>query len=180
MKLRYKLLAALVALLGLLTFVFYKGFKRGVKHGSPAVLNPLSAAVLPKEDSEQLVIDPRRHIITINKPGQKSTTVDLPDKVTTVDIHKDGAVKVDAPQWGTEVSHFLGGAFGSDIRLRASVGLNLLYIRRWELGGGLLLDSNIHDTRVFAHVSYNVYSNYYVSGGVDNRQTFHVMAGLKF
>lgn len=167
-------------IVGLLAFLW----SQRRKHDT-AVTAQIKSVALPADDQAKVIVDPAHHTITVVKRGQGSkgstaTTSFLPRSGASIDLRKDGSVLVTAPKWGTEVSPFVGGAFGSDIRGRAVVGLNLLYIQRWELGGGLLLNTDIHDTRVFAHVSYNVYGNYYVAGGLDNRRTVQLMAGLKF
>lgn len=168
-----------VTIIGLLAFLWAQ--RR--KHDS-AVTAQIKSVALPVNDQAKVIVDPEHHTITVVKRGAgnkvDTTTTFLPSRGASIDLRKDGSVLVTAPKWGTEINPFVGGAFGSDIRLRAALGLNLLYVQRWELGGGLLLNTNIHDTRVFVHVSYNVYANYYVAGGVDNQRTFHLMAGLKF
>lgn len=142
------------------------------------------STVLPPEDQVKVIVDPSRHTLTTvtrRADGSNETRATfLPGTGASVELRKNGSVVVTAPKWGTEINPFMGLAFGSDIVGRAALGLNGLYVQRWELGGGLLLSRDIHDTRIFAHVSYNAYKNAFVSVGIDNRKTAHIIAGLKF
>lgn len=144
----------------------------------------IHSTVLPPEDQVKVIVDPSHHSITTvthGKDGKTDTrSTFLPRSGASVDVRKNGSVLVTAPKWGTEVNPFMGFALGSDIRARAALGVNLLYVQRWELGGGLLLSNDIHDTRVFAHVSYNAYGSIFIAGGIDNRKTAQLIAGLKF
>jgi hypothetical protein len=143
----------------------------------------IKAPILKPTEQTKVIVDPRRHtIITVTRAGDKIEThaTFLPSSGASVSVGLDKSVLVTARSWGTEVNPFVGCAFGSDIRLRAAVGLDLFYVQRWEVGGGLLLNTDIRDTRAFAHVSYNAYNNIYVAVGIDNKRTAHIMAGLKF
>ena len=144
----------------------------------------IHSTALPPEDQVKVIVDPRHHTLTTvtrSTTGQTETrSTFLPRGGASVELRKNGSVLVTAPKWGTENNPFVGCALGSDDRGRAALGLNLLYVQRWELGGGLLLNTDIHDTRVFAHVSYNTYENIFVSVGIDNRKTAQLIAGLKF
>lgn len=166
-------------IIGLLAFLWVQRHEHDT-----TVAAQIKSVVLPTNDQAKVIIDPAHHTVTVVKRGAgdkvTTTTSFLSSRGASIDLRRDGNVVVTSPKWGTEVNPFVGGAFGSDIRLRAALGLNLLYVQRWELGGGLLMDTNIHDTRAFVHVSYNVYGNYYLAAGVDNKGTAHVMAGIKF
>lgn len=168
-----------VTIIGLLAFLWFQRRKHDV-----TVAAQIKSIVLPANDQAKVIVDPLHHTITVVKRGEgnkvDTTTTFLPRGGASVELRKDGSVVVTAPKWGTEVNPFLGGALGSDIRGRAALGLNLLYVQRWELGTGFLFSPNIHDTRLFVHVSYNLYSNYYVAGGFDNHKTVQLMTGWKF
>ena len=73
-----------------------------------------------------------------------------------------------------------GGAFGSDIRLRGVLGLNVFYWQRFEIGGGLMVGTDVHDARAFVGLTYNVQRDLLVGIGLDNRHTAQVYAALKF
>lgn len=167
--------AAVISLAGL----WYIRHKHDVRQGAEIK----SVALAPSDDAK-LIIDPSRHtLITVTRraDGSNETRATfLPGSGASIELRKNGSVVVTAPKWGTEINPFMGLAFGSDIVGRAALGINGLYVQRWELGGGLLLNRDIHDTRIFAHVSYNAYKNAFVSVGIDNRTTAHIIAGLKF
>lgn len=139
---------------------------------------------LPPEDQVKVIVDPAHHTLTTvtrrADGGNEVKATFLPGSGASIELRRNGDVVVTAPKWGTEKNPFMGLAFGSDIRLRAAVGVNLLYVQRWELGGGLLLGRDIHDTRAFAHVGYNAYKSMLVSVGIDNRRTAHIITSLKF
>lgn len=157
---------------------------RGCRKHDRAVDTQIKSTTLAPTESAKVIVDPRRHTVTTvtrTADGRTDTRATyLPPSGASISVGKNGSVLVTTRSWGTEISPFVGVALGSDIRGRASLGLNLFYVQRWEMGGGLLLNTDIRDTRLFAHVSYNVYGNYYVSVGADNRRTAHLMAGLKF
>lgn len=149
-----------------------------------AIATQIHSTVLPADDQVKVIVDTAHHTLTTvtrrADGGTETRATFLPGTGASIDLRKNGSVVVTAPKWGTEINPFMGCAFGSDIRLRAALGLNGLYVQRWELGGGLLLSNDIHDTRLFVHVSYNTYKNTFVSVGIDNRKTAHIIAGLKF
>jgi hypothetical protein len=139
----------------------------------------IMAPTLQPGDIDRIIVSPRRHTIeVIGKHGSQKQF--LPDSGASVDIRKDGRGSISVRTWGTEVVPFLGFSLGSDIKARAVMGLNLFYIQRWEGGAGLLVSSDSRDTRLFAHVGYNVYDNAVLSVGVDNRKTVHCIVSLKF
>lgn len=144
----------------------------------------IRSTALPPEDQVKVIVDPKHHTLTTVTRGAGGKTETratfLPGSGASVELRKNGSVLVTAPKWGTEINPFMGFSLGSDLVGRAALGLNLFYVQRWELGGGLLLSSDIHDTRVFAHVSYNAYGNIFIAGGIDNRKTAQLIAGLKF
>jgi len=149
-----------------------------------AITTQIRSTVLPKEDQAKAIIDVKHHTITIVK-RTKEGNVEVKKQFlspndASVEVRRDATLVVTSSAWGTETDPFMGGAFGSDLRLRAAVGLNLFYVREWELGAGILLSNNVHDTRLFTHISYNPYSTVYLAVGVDNQKTVHLMAGLKF
>lgn len=145
----------------------------------------IAAPTLKADERAKIIFDERRHTVTRVERGadggEKVTRSFLnPHGPVAVVEKKDGRTILIQRTWGTEVSPFIGFGLGTDLRPRAALGLDLFYVQRWELGGGLLLNTDVRDTRLFAHVSYNAYGNIYVSLGADNKRTAYVMAGLKF
>lgn len=160
MKLRYKI--------GLVVFVLGSVFVWGRCGRRTTVPKTMLPTVLPVKDKEQIIVDPFHHVIQIvTATGVKHTT--LPDRPSTIDILKDGSVKVTSPQFGTELRPFVGVGFN----LRSGVilgGVDLLYWKKLDLGIGLSMNpSHIQDTAALIGVSYNLYSNTSISLGIDNR-----------
>jgi hypothetical protein len=147
----------------------------------------IAAQTLGPSDSEKIIIDQKRHTIVRVKrriypdgPDIISKSYLNPHGPVSLTEKKDGTTVLVQRTWGTIREPFIGIGFGSDLQLRAALGMDLLYVQRWEMGGGLLLNQNVKDTRLFAHVGYNAYGNTLVSVGVDNRKTVHLLAILKF
>lgn len=172
MKLRYKLFFVwLIA-----AWVFILGH-------ACAKSKPLIPSVLPPNDTEQLLIDPVKHKITILTPsGPKVIT--LPDHITTIDIHKDGTVKVTAPQFGFETRPFIGLGLGQGLRLYA--GADLGYWKKLDIGLGVgtprLLDKSgmqFNDVRIGVFTSYNVYDNTRLTLGLDTQKTIHLLLSVR-
>jgi hypothetical protein len=161
MNLRYKI--GLV--IGILLFVFGLG---RCGRGKPTVPN-----VLPPNDKEQIIVDPVKHTLIIVRPGGNET-VTLPDRPSVIDIRKDGSVSVTSKQFGFEHRFFLG-LDGSDA-IRGMAGMDFGYWKKLDLGVGVMGQFGNYTPRVFAMVSYNVYSNCRVGVTIDNTQ--HVGIGL--
>jgi hypothetical protein len=155
MRLRYKLLAALSVLVGVFLY------------GRCSRSKPKSPISLPAADTEQIIVNPSNHTITIvNAKGK--TTETLPDRPSTIDVLKTGQVKVTSPQLGLEFRPFVGVQMSSAFHIVG--GLDLLYFKRLDLGLGFGGEPGNHTPIVFAKVSYNIWSN--VGAGVtyDNNQ----------
>jgi hypothetical protein len=162
-----------VALVGVALWFYWR-------HHDKKTDTQISSPVLAPSDQARINIDPKRGTITVvDRTGPVRRTY-IGQRPVAVHIGPRGEVSVVNRKFGTEIQPFVGIGFGSDVRLRAALGLNLFYISRWDMGGGLLLSSDIHDTRIFAHVGYTAYSNIMVAVGVDNRKTVHCIASLKF
>lgn len=136
---------------------------------------------LGPDDRSKIILDPRTHTVTrIDDTGIHKTFLNPHGPVAIVE-KKDGKTVLIQRTWGTQSSPFAGGTLGSDFKFRVALGINLFYIQRWEMGGGLLLQpGDVRDIRAFAHVGYNVYGNWLVSAAIDHKQTVHVLASLRF
>lgn len=147
MKFRYKLIAIAVFLAG----IFMWG-----RHSKHVATAPLPAAVLPKDDNEQIIVDPHHHSLIIVKPTG-NRTINLPDHPTVIDFKKDGSVKVTSPQWGWE-RRFFFGVQGSD-KFRVAAGMDAFYFKKLDIGVGVAGQIGHHIPIAFAQMSYNVWSN---------------------
>jgi hypothetical protein len=163
MKLRYKLIAIAV----FLGAIFMWG-----RHSKSAVQSPKAPVVLPKNDVEQIVVNPANHTLTvINTSGHK--TVTLPDRASTIDVLKNGQIKVTSKQFGFEHHPFVYTGYSD--ALRFGIGLDGVYWKRLDLGLGVAGASR-YNTVVFAQLSYNFWSN--VRIGLTYDHTQHIGASI--
>jgi hypothetical protein len=175
-RLRYKL--ALVGAVLLAVLVWVSGYRHG--HQAGATSGPNASPILPKNDTEQITVDPGTHRITILTPsGPKTET--LPDRPSTFDIHKDGTVTISSKQLGFETKPFIGIGLGEGVRVYA--GADLGYFKRLDLGLGFasprLSKGDLTDIRGLFKVSYNVYSNTSINLGYDTSKTVHVFLSVR-
>lgn len=145
----------------------------------------IDAPVLATDDKLKYVIDQKRHTLTAvtlqNGATKVSRTFLNPHGPVAITEKKDGAVSLEQRTYGTIHEPFIGASFGSDFKFRAAIGVDLFYVQRFELGGGLLLTpTDLRDVRGFAHVAYNVYGDCLLSVGVDNKKAIHLLISARF
>lgn len=122
MRLRYKIGLAVAVLAG----VFLWGrCSRQYEVSSRRGPNP--AAVLPKNDAELITYNENRHIVTVTTTKGITQTY---SRNPTVEIHKDGTVKVDNHMWGLEVRPFIGAGYSDTGRMYT--GCQLFYFRQFD------------------------------------------------
>lgn len=153
---RYTALAGLAALFLLGLYLLLRVRSGGARGTLSRPASP--GAVLPKDDNEQIIVDPHLHTLIITRPTG-TTVTHLPDHATVIDVRKDGTVGVTSPQWGLERRLF-AGAYMSD-KFRLALGMDGLYFKRLDFGIGVAGQLGIsgHPPIGFAQVSYNVWSN---------------------
>jgi hypothetical protein len=144
----------------------------------------LGTVALPKEDKAQYIIDvPSHELVEVTRGPDDKEVVKrrfLAPR-TKVEIRKDGAVVITARGWGTEVAPFIGAGVDSGGKFRGAVGVNVFYVRRAELGLGLVYGPRESPSvRAFADLSINVYSNTSVFVGLDHKRTAFAGASVKF
>jgi hypothetical protein len=161
MTLRNKIAVITAGLL--FAFAFYKGCQMGRHSYLPQVSN-----VIPKDDKEQITVNPVNHTLTIRRPGQKDQTLTLPDRVSTVDITKANMVKVTSKQYGLELHPFIAITMADSIRV--GLGLDTLYYKRLDFGVGAASEPGQHPPVVFAKLSYNIWSNTQIGISIDNHK----------
>lgn len=145
MRLRFKV--GLIAAIALWAFLQGRGCAKQ-KSAAPAVL--------PPNDTEQIVVDPSRHTISmLTRTGRK--TVTLPDRPSTIDVLKDGQVKVTSQQIGFE-HHLFIAALGAD-HARLGFGMDGWYFKRLDVGGGIADQIGNYTPVLFAKATYNVKGN---------------------
>jgi len=163
--LRYKLVSVLTVLLG----VFLYG--RCSRPITSSAQKP--SAVLPLADKEQIIIDPVKHQLISLTQGSKPVTLTLPDRRSTIDILKDGTVKINSPQFGYEHSPFVGVFYSNALRYGA--GVDGLYFKKLDLGIGGAGGAGCTSVAI-AQVSYTVYDN--VRLGITYDTSRHLGVGL--
>lgn len=123
---------------------------------------------LAPDVTEKIIIDPARRTLRRITPEYPSgRTLILPDRPSSVELLKDGTLRVTARQWGPELKPFAGAGFAGKKAL-AIVGVDMLYYKRFDLG--LSLGPDDKSFRIGALVSYNFYSHLRMSIGLDNTQ----------
>lgn len=169
MKLRYTVLAILSVVIG--AFLFGRC-------GKSRSTGPMAttAAPLPINDTEQLIVDPRNHTLIVKRPGN-TTVTHLPDRPTVIDVQKDGTVKITASQYGLEHRLFIGAGYSD--ALRFGVGMDGLYWKALDIGGGLQLNSHGTDAKVFVGVSYTIKDSMRVTLTYDHTQHVGAMLTLR-
>lgn len=171
MKLRYKI----GIVISVLAAVFLWG-----RCGRTPVRNPQQPTVLPVNDRETITVDPIHHRIEVlTASGLKTET--LPDRKSTVEVRKDGQIKIVAPQTGFETRPFVGLGFGNGFR--GYIGADLWYFKKLDLGLGAvtpkLSNPELTDTRLGMFASYAVYDNTRLSLGYDTSKTIHVLLSVR-
>src|ERR1700686_828490 len=140
-----------IILSGLLAFFFGRGCQK--KHDLAT-----SSTILAPDVKEKLIIDPRKHtIVIVSRDGTKVST--LPDRPSSIEILNNGKVRVNSPQFGTEIRPFLAGAYTLNGG-KLGAGVDLVYYKRVDVGLGFATNPTyVQDTTIFIGVSMFVYSN---------------------
>lgn len=149
MKLRYKIGLVLVVL----GITFGLGRCKRTETSGPKLAIP---AVLPQNEAEQIQVNPATHELTL-RTATGFHTIILPDRTSTIDVLKNGIVKVTSPQYGFE-KHFFMAALGSD-RLRLGAGADVFYWKKLDLGFGVADQVGMYTPIAFVKATYNVKGN---------------------
>ena len=148
MRLRYKI-GGIVIILG---SVFLFGRCGGRTTGPKSTL----PTVLPPNDIEQISVNPDTHQLVI-QTAKGIQTITLPDRTSTIDVLKNGTVKVTSPQMGLE-HHIFAGAVLSD-HARIGIGMDAFYYKKLDIGLGVADQIGSYTPVAFAKVTYNVKGN---------------------
>jgi len=119
---------------------------------------------LPRNDKELIVYNENRHTITVTTPKGTETHY---SRNPTVEIRKDGTVKVNVHTFGVELRPFLGAGY-SDTG-RAYTGCYLFYFRQFDAGAsfGWTANANKPAFQPMLSIGYNVWSNTSINIGVN-------------
>lgn len=138
---------------------------------------------LPAGDKAKVVIDAKRHTVTTvtrSAKGVLGNTVQFLAPNASIETKPDGTVVVTSRSWGTELSPWTGLSVDTETHARGSLGLNLVYWQRWELGAGVSCQLAAFNPRMFIGGSYNVYSNILLTAAIDNHKAVSVGVALRF
>ena len=166
LKLRYKIGIVLAVLGGM----FLLGRCSHKKAPSAA------SAILPSGDIEQIRVNPETHQITIQTPTG-THTVALPDRTSTIDVLKDGQVKVTSPQFGFERHLFLGYTISDAGRF--GVGMDGYYWKKLDVGLGVADQFGGHTPIVFAKLTYNIKGSLQLGVTYGSNQTIGGMLSVR-
>jgi len=170
-RFRFKIALAVAMIAGVLVWI--SGYRHGASR-SPAGPNP--ATVLPVNETERITVDPEKHTLTIQTP-MKVKVITLPERKSTIDILKNGEVKVTSPQFGLEHHMFIG--YGLSDTGRFMAGIDGLYYKHLDLGVGLGMQFGNHSPIAFAKLSYNVYGNMQVGMLYDSNQSIGAVLSVR-
>lgn len=150
-----KMLAALAALL-------LGGFLWLRHHIKDALTPP--HVTLPANDKELITYNENRHIVTVTTPAGTTTAY---SRNPSVEIRKDGTVKVDAHAYGLEFAPILGLGY-QDTR-RVYLGVNHFYFHQFDVFTTLGFPTSNHYILVepMTGVSWNFYHNCALNVGVN-------------
>jgi len=129
--------------------------------------------VLPPGTTEQVLIDPIKHTLIVRT--QTSThTQTLPDRLSVVDVHSDGSIKITAAQYGFEERPFIGLQTSNHFRFMA--GSDQFFYKKLDLGLAIGVQPNLSSLVGIVQLSYNAYNNTRLGITYDTDQ--HVGIGL--
>lgn len=171
---KYRVPAIIVGIFALLFLAVWYFSTPPYSGGNGRLVTP--GVSLPENVSEQIIIDPRRHTIVFRRTD-KVVVTHLPDKVTTIDILKDGRIKVSSPQWGLEARPFVGLGFSTDAHF--AVGLDGAYWKRFDVGGGVRWNFGLTDPRFFLGLTYNMKDNLRIGITIDHKKAPGLMLSLR-
>ena len=117
-----------------------------------------SSTTLGPNVAEKLIINPANHTLVMVPSSGHTQTVFLPDRPSSIEVGKDGKVKVSVRAFGTEVVPFIGFAYSDQARL--ALGVSGLYWHKWEVGISAYPSvSGKFSFRLGPVCSYNIYDN---------------------
>lgn len=165
-----------VVLLGLLGYRFW------IHHAKKVDQNIVSTVLQPNQKQKE-IIDPIKHKITTitrDNTGKEIThTTYLPDRPISIVEDNNGKLTIEERKWGPECRPYFGAGFDGDVRLH--LGLDGLYFRTFDFGGGLKMNPvELKDTRVDVNASWNFYSHTSLALSYDNHKTVEGFIKLRF
>lgn len=148
MRLRFKV--------GIVFLILGSVFLLGRCGRRPTDSKSILPTVLPSQDKEVISVNENRHTITVTTA--KGTTQQY-SRNPSVEIRKDGTVKVDTHVWGTEIRPFLGAGYSDTGRVYT--GCQFLYYRQFDAAAsfGWTADGSKPAFQPMLSLSWNFWSN---------------------
>lgn len=138
----------------------------------------IHSPVLAPDVKEKIIIDPRKKKLTVITK-ERTDTLFLPNRPTSIEIPHKGPVRITRRTWGFEMAPF-GTVVFTDT-LRAGIGADVFYWNKLSLGfGGATNVTNFFDGRIFASLSYNMYSNTSLGLVIDNEKRGGMNISFRF
>lgn len=121
---------------------------------------------LAPDVKEKIIIDSLHRRLSIIT-DKESKLIQLPDRPASIEIRKDGSVKIIAPQTGFEHAPFIG--IGYSTQLNDYIGMDFYYWKQLDLGAAVSFDRNfkIKALDLPVLISYTVYHRLRVSIGIE-------------
>lgn len=150
----------------------------GVWYWNQRTDEAIHSPTLAPDVREKIIVDPRKKKITVITK-ERTDTLFLPNRPTAIEIPYKGAVRITRRTWGFELAPF--GTIVFTDTLRAGMGADIFYWNKLSFGFGAATNvTNFFDGRVFAHLSYNVYSNTSLGLVVDNAKRGGMNLSFRF
>jgi len=177
MTLKYRILVYVALFVGI---GLYWLMRKHDKH----VDNNLTTTVLPPQDKQKIIVDPAHHTITTVTQGRCGVIVKKeylnPRGVTDVEETKTGQTQIQQRTYGVENIVRVGVTYGSDLNIRAALGLDVLYWHGFDFGPAIFSGLSLKSTRLGGYLVYNAYDNVSVGPYIDNHHDFGVMLSVRF
>lgn len=150
----------------------------GVWYWNQRTDEAINSPTLAPDVKEKIIVDPQKKKITVITK-ERTDTLFLPNRPTAIEIPHKGPVRITRRTWGFELAPF-GTVVFTDT-LRAGAGVDVFYWQKLSAGFGAATNvRDFFDGRVFAQLSYNVYSNTSLGLVIDNEKRGGMNVSFRF
>ncbi len=121
--------------------------------------------ILAPDVKEKITINPlKRTLIVATQTGTTVTT--LPDRPSSIELLKNGKVRVSAPQWGFEAIPYIG--IGYSRQVNDYIGLDFFYWKKLDAGFAFSFDRlKVDSLGLPLTLSYTVWHNLRLTVGYE-------------
>lgn len=141
--------------------------------------SPISQPVLPKNDKEQVIVK-NNQVQIVTATGTQTVNG---SRGVTVDIRKDGTIKVTPKTHGWVLNPMLGIA-GNNTGLKGTLGAEIYFYKKLDVLGGIGADKYFSHTAGFIGCGYTPENNFFhntsfwIGGSIDVKVTKSIIAGV--